>query len=141
MPELEFLNADLELVSKKEPRLLLEELKKKVTVLYSAPDKGGHLTTMEVGVYAANLDPVKTVKKWVAVLESLSPAARREFANATSRVMDLGFDIRDHKQAVQIKLPEKLLASLVRWNMNYVITLYSRHLFEPLPKVNPPARR
>jgi hypothetical protein len=141
MPTLNFLNADLEITSRKEPLIFLRELHRKVTVLYSGPIVKGHLTTMEVGWYSQNMDPVKTVQKWVTVLEALSPAARREFAKSKSRVIDLGFDIRDHKEVVQIKLPGKLVASLAKLKVDYVITLYSHHLLEPTQRFKARSRR
>lgn len=122
MPKLHFLNVDLDLLFAEEPKLLLRELGRKVIVLYSGEDPRGHLVVLELSGFPRH--PEKALRKWIKLLSTLSPKAKREFLKATSRTFDLGFDVGHHKNSHQIKLPPDLLTGLARWGAGYTITLY-----------------
>lgn len=122
MPKLDFLNADLELIFKREPKILLSNPGERAIVLYSGEHPEGHFVSMELS--ACVKDPVRSLRRWFKYLQSLPPAARREFLKATSRTFDLGFVVGADRQAIQIKLPTDLLTELARWKAGYVITPY-----------------
>jgi hypothetical protein len=122
MPKLHFRNVDLDLLFADEPKLLLRELVRKVSVLYSGEDPRGHLVVLELSGFPRN--PEKALRKWIKLLSTLSPKAKREFLKATSRTFDLGFDVGNDKKAVQVKLPSDLLSELAGWGASYTITLY-----------------
>lgn len=122
MPKLHFLNVDLDLLFADEPKLLLRELGRKVVVLYSGEDPRGHLVVLELSGNTRH--PVNALRKWIRLLSTFSPKAKREFLKATSRTFDLGFNVGNDRKFHQIKLPSDLLAQLARWGAGYTITLY-----------------
>jgi hypothetical protein len=134
MPKLDFLNADLEMLFAREPKCLLRELGRKVIVLYSGPHPKGHLVTMELSTYVKC--PHKALKKWVKLLKGLRPAAKREFKAATSRVLDLGFDIQDQGRCDRIELPAKIVNELAGLRCACVITLYALDDAKPVVMTN-----
>lgn len=122
MPKLHFLNVDLDLLYADEPKLLLRELGRKVVVLHSEQSSNGWLTILELSRDPKS--PEQAIRRWMEVLNKLSPKAKREFLTATSRTFDLGFDVGKDKKLHQIKLPSDLLTELARWGASYTITLY-----------------
>lgn len=124
MPKLQFLNVDLDLLFADEPKLLLRELGRKVVVLHSEQQSNGcgWFTCLELSRDPKS--PELAIRRWIEVLNKLSPKAKREFLKATSRTFDLGFDVGNDKKFHQIKLPSDLLTELARWRGDYTITLY-----------------
>lgn len=51
MPKLIFLNADLDMMFDKEPKVLLRELGRKAIVLYSGEHPKGHLVAVELSSF------------------------------------------------------------------------------------------
>lgn len=126
MPELDFRNVDLEMMFAKAPEKLLRELGRKVFVLYSGPHPKGHLVALELSQSARTKnDPIRLMRGWFKLLRTLSPAARRELSGASSRVFDLGFDVREAKATGRIELPDELAGELAKLRASYVITLYA----------------
>jgi hypothetical protein len=138
MPKLHFLNVDLDLLFADEPKLLLSELGRKVVVLHSEQQSNGcgWYTCLELNRVPKT--PEQAIRRWIEVLNKLSPKARREFLKATSRTFDLGFDVGNDRTFHQIKLPSDLLTKLARWRAGYTITLYQE---EADPKVESGAPR
>lgn len=136
MPKLHFLNVDLDLLFAEEPKLLLGELGRKVIVLFSGEDPRGHLVVLELNGFPRH--PEKALRKWIKLLSTLSPKAKREFLKASSRTFDLGFDVGNDKKLHQIKLTADLLTELARWSASYTITLYQE---ETDPKLESGAPR
>lgn len=114
----------------KEPKVLLRELGRKVIVLYSGEHPKGHLVALELSSFTK--DAHKTMRRWIKILGTLSPSARREFQKAASRVFDLGFDVSIEKKSVQIELPREHMEELAKLGASYVVTLYAA---EPPPPV------
>jgi hypothetical protein len=131
MPKLHFLNVDLDMLFKREPKVLLKELEANVVVLYSGEHPKGHLVVLELDRHLK--DPHKMLHGWVKLLGSLSAGARREFDSASSRVFDVGFDVANGGRFDRIELPKELLAKLASLGASYAVTLYAD---EPdVPKV------
>lgn len=123
MPKLNFCNVDLEVMFSKEPKVLLRELGRKVIVLYSGAHPKGHLVALELSSFTR--DAHKTMRRWIKLLGTLSPAAQREYRKAFSRVFDLGFEVSMAEKSVQIELPKEHLAALAKLGASYVVTLYA----------------
>jgi hypothetical protein len=133
VPKLKFCNVDLEMVFAKEPKVLLRELGRKVMVLYSGAHPKGHFVALEVSLLTK--DAHQTMRRWLKLLGALSPAARREFEKASSRVFDLGFEVSTEQQPVQIELPKEQLAELAKLGASYVVTLYAAEEELPVVKI------
>jgi plasmid stabilization system protein ParE len=125
MPKLHFLNVDLDMLFKREPKILLRELGRRVAVLYSGPHPTGHLVVLELASSSQAKDPHKPLRKWIRLLGTLSPAAKQEFENALSRVFDLGFDVANAGRFDRIELPKELLVKLAKLGASYAVTLYA----------------
>jgi hypothetical protein len=123
MPKLHFLNVDLDMLFKKEPKILLRELGRRVAVLYSETHPKGHLVVLELSPYEKN--PHKTLRKWIRLLGKLSPSSKREFDKALSRVFDFGFDVVNAGRPDRIELPRELLANLASLGVGHAVTLYT----------------
>ena len=139
MPKLEFLNVDLDMLFKREPKILLEELKGKVAVLYSGQHPKGHFVALELNSYVK--DPHKALQKWIKLFGTLTPPARRELRRATSRVLDAGFDVSTQGRADRIELPETLVMEFAKLGCAYAITLYAEDPDESISVREKPNKR
>ena len=133
MPKLIFLNVDLDMMFDKEPKVLLRELKRRVIVLYSGEHLKGHLVALELN--SLTRDAHKTMCRWIKLLGTLSPAAQREFRQASSRAFDLGYEVGGEEKSVQIELPKEHLAELAKLGASYAVTLYAADPEIPVVKV------
>lgn len=124
MPKLHFRNVDQDLLFAEEPKTLLRELGRKVSVLHSEQQANGCGWFTRLELSRDPKSPEQAIRSWIEALDKLSAKAKREFLKATSRTFDLGFDVGNDKKAVQIKLPSDLLAQLAGWGASYTITLY-----------------
>jgi hypothetical protein len=87
-----FLNVDLEIESHSSLDALEQELGDRVFVLYSGRIKRRHCLFLELA--RTYRGPDKIIHAFCALIEQLSPAARRLWNRARRRTFDIGYEAR-----------------------------------------------
>jgi hypothetical protein len=129
----QFLNVDLEIVSRKKLDVLVRELGERVFVLYSGPAarvKRGkrvqHLLAMEIAAAGVmrSRTPDRIIHALCDVIEELSPASRRLWDGA-ARVFDIGYELRPAgKKLFQLTLKPDTVERVAALGATIAVTCY-----------------
>ncbi|TLX47744.1 hypothetical protein C1E24_07065 [Pseudoalteromonas phenolica] len=90
MSEIQFLNVDLELESKQDISVLVDDLKKKAMVLHYDKDDYRHLARIEAD--ADVVSPDKAINHLCELIESCSKSALKQWLSCSKRTFDIGFN-------------------------------------------------
>jgi len=107
-----FLNVDWDIESTVPLRSLVREFGERVSIMYSGRINGRHCLFVEI--YCTHKTPEKTIHALCALIESLSPKARKLWDVAKRKEFDIGFDAhfsshRANRFTIDAKtLPESL---------------------------------
>jgi hypothetical protein len=133
----QFLNVDLEIVSRKKLDVLVRELGERVFVLYSGPAprvKRGkrvqHLLTMEIagGSVMRSRTPDRIIHALCDVIEKLPPVSRRLWDGA-ERVFDIGYELRpEGKELFQLTLKPDTVERVAALGATIAVTSYPHDL-------------
>jgi hypothetical protein len=123
-----FLNIDVELISRRRLGALAEELKK--CILHDGRIGARWLLTFETDSIQGVSKPDGVIRKLCKLIHNLSPAAKREWKSAQSRAFDIGFESAPLTEretvVVRSRISTESLRSIADLNATLDITCY-RH--------------
>jgi len=126
------LNVDLDVWSAAPLEPLVEAFGKKVFVLYVGKERqrtyGAHLEISAVA-YHANAD--RLIRRFVQLIDALSPKARRMWNTAQRREFNIGIQAAMKPHAFELRLQPETLVAAARVNGRIVVTVYAPDLSQP----------
>jgi len=122
MSEIQFLNVDLELESKHDISVLVNDLKKHVTVLHHQFDEYQH-----VARFCAKLEtstPDKTINHLCELIEACSRAGLKQWLTCSKRTFDIGFESGHQPKCFNQALHADTLLRISAIGAGMEITIY-----------------
>lgn len=89
MADIQFLNVDLELESKQDISLLVNDLREKAIILHYDQDSYRHLARIEADIEQTS--PDATINHLCELIESCSKGALKQWLTCSKRTFDIGF--------------------------------------------------
>lgn len=125
----EFLNVDLEVISKTDPTALTKALGNQVDVLWSGPPSGirwgkkaGYFVGFEVRSARPGFEGM--LNRFCELIETLPPAAAQIWKRARRRTFDIGLESGEQGPTLALRIEPKTLARIVASGATIAITLY-----------------
>lgn len=119
----EFLNVDLEIVTKRDPSPLARALDGKVHVLHCGPFKGrSHFLALEI--FSARPSVEKLLSQFCTLIESLPPDAWQIWKEARRRTFDIGFQSGEARPPLAIRIEPATLNRVAKLGATIAITVY-----------------
>ncbi len=118
-----FLNVDLEIESAANLDVLAAAMSKRVVVLYSGPASKPRRHLLSVASSRAHKDPDATIQALCAVVEGLSPAARRLWRTARKQ-FDVGYELNPGERASHFTLHPDTLVRVTKLGAGLKATCY-----------------
>lgn len=135
-PVEDFLNVDVEVTSSDAFKRLPAELEESCVILFNGRAHRGQLLCFESAEsfsgrrFLTLTQLERTLRALCSTLENLSPAARREWNSARSRVFDIGFDASRREKrshlAARVEVSEVFVRRIAALNAKVVFTVYRR---------------
>ncbi|WP_105169382.1 hypothetical protein [Pseudoalteromonas sp. T1lg23B] len=122
MPEIQFLNVDLELESKHDISALVNDLKRNAIVLHYDQDEYRQLARIEAD--AEVLSPDKAINHLCELIESCSKPALKQWLSCTKRTFDIGFNSGNEPKCYSQALHADTLLRISAIGAGIEITLY-----------------
>ncbi|SFC81592.1 hypothetical protein [Pseudoalteromonas denitrificans] len=122
MSEIQFLNVDLELESKNDISILVNELAKKTTILHFDKDDYRHFARIE-----ANSDitsPDQAINHLCEQLESCSREALKQWLSCKKRTFDIGFQSGRNPKCFNQAIKSDTLLRISAIDAGIEITIY-----------------
>ncbi len=117
-----FLNVDLDIESTSKLDSLASAMGKKVNVLHSGPGLERRYKLV-LEVTGAHEGPDATIHALCAIVEGVPPGARRTW-NASRRVFDVGYEIRESERLSHFSLRPDTLERIARLGAFLAVTTY-----------------
>jgi hypothetical protein len=121
----EFLNVDLDVVSRVSLEPLVAALGDRVIVLHIGREGRRHSAHLEAGGSAYKMDADRRVRRLVALVKSLPAAARALWNKAESREFNVGIQAGLRPRASEFRLRSETLAAVASVRGQVVITVYA----------------
>ncbi|MCF6437675.1 MULTISPECIES: hypothetical protein [Pseudoalteromonas] len=122
MPEIQFLNVDLELESKHDISALVNDLKRNAIVLHYDQDEYRQLARIEAD--AEVISPDKAINHLCELIESCSKPALKQWLSCTKRTFDIGFNSGNTPKCYSQALHADTLLRISAIGAGIEITLY-----------------
>ncbi|CAM4265671.1 hypothetical protein [Pseudoalteromonas byunsanensis] len=122
MPEIQFLNVDLELESKHDISALVNDLKRNAIVLHYDQDEYRQLARIEAD--AEVVSPDKAINHLCELIESCSKPALKQWLSCTKRTFDIGFHSGNEPKCYSQALHVDTLLRISAIGAGIEITLY-----------------
>ena len=131
-----FLNVDLDVMAAQDLSPLVHALGSGVVDLYTGSAGTGYQTHLEVasGGPGEPKDAEDAIKRFVKLLTSLPPQARRLWKNATRRDFNIGIQGGTEPRVFEFALQPETLKAVARLGARVVVTVYAvdtKHLQRP----------
>jgi hypothetical protein len=123
----EFLNVDLEVITRTDPAPLVRALEKKCSVLY-AGRYGRHDYLAVFEVPAVRASPERRLIRFCNLLDSLPFPAVQMWKQARSRTFDLGFRSGDRGQVLALGISPQTLRRIAALDATLATTIYPTNL-------------
>jgi hypothetical protein len=127
LPAPYFLNVDLDIESRVSLRSLAREFGERVSIMYSGRINSRYCLFVEIEIVATLKfnTPEKTIHALCALIESLSPKARKLWDAAKRKEFDIGFDARfSSHRANRFTIDEKILRRVTELGASIAVTFY-----------------
>ena len=118
-----FLNVDLDVQSAKKLDLLVTEMGERVLVLYSGPAGKPKRTLLTVEACENWKSPDPAIHTLCAVVESLTPKAKRIWT-AADKVFDVGYELRATEKCSRFELRPDTLERVAKLGAALAVTYY-----------------
>jgi len=118
-----FLNVDLDLYSRSDLDPLVALFGKKVTVLYSGMNKRSYRAHLEVAKLFKSADA--TIRAFCSLIETLPPAGREMWNNATILDFNIGVEAGFRPHATEFVLSAAAVLSAASLGARIVFTVYA----------------
>lgn len=120
-----FLNVDLEITTKAEPKNIIRDFAEHTFMLYSGLTKSeDHLTIFEIAEPAKT--EVETIKGFAKLIARMSSEARAEWESAAARVFDFGYEVEPTFKMVDVNIDLEATRLISACGATMRITIY-RH--------------
>ncbi|MCK5831207.1 MAG: hypothetical protein KAH20_12995 [Methylococcales bacterium] len=121
MANIEFLNIDLDIVSKNDLAPIIEEFGDQVCVLNNEWSNGNYYASFETGYTEEN----KIIETYVALVNDLSPDAGKLWNECILREFNFGYNCGETPHAFRSKVSSKSVKGLSEIGGSIVVTIYS----------------
>ena len=118
-----YLNTDLVIDSQKDVQILLDEFRDRVIVLYHGPFNSIHRAVFELS-YDSTAGAEEAVNGFCALIENLSPSAKKVWDASDKRVMDIGIEAGESPRPFTLELSSSALRRVAELEGNIMITVY-----------------
>jgi len=118
-----FLNVDLEIESTAKLNSLAADMGKRVTILYCGPSGTAKRHLLKLENSRQYKGPDAATHALCAIIESLSPAARRVW-DAASKVFDIGYELRPNERASRFTLRSDTLQRVASLGATLAVSFY-----------------
>lgn len=118
----EFLNVDLEVVSKVDPTPLAEVLGDKVSLHYCGRSDRNYLAAF--GGCCATPSLARKLAMFCDLLDALPPSAAEVWRQALRRTFDIGISSGTSRPAMAIRIPPAMLKRITALGATIAITVY-----------------
>ena len=122
MSEIQFLNVDLELESKHDISVLVNDLKKHAVILHYHNDEYQQVARIEAKL--SNSTPDKTINHLCELVESCSRAALKQWLTCSKRTFDIGFESGTSPKCFNQALSDNTLLRISAIGAGMEITIY-----------------
>ena len=119
----QFLNIDLDVCSRSNPRAFVEALPKNVFALYDGKHRGGYFVRLELNISDRASAETK-LRSFCRILENLPAAAAEAWQKARSREFNVGLGSGDDGPPLALDISPETLSRVVQLNARIAITLY-----------------
>ena len=120
MANIEFLNIDLDIVSKNDIAPIIDEFGDQVCVLNNESRDGNYCASFETVCTEEN----KIIETYVALVNDLSPGTRKLWNECTLREFDFGYSSGETPSTFRSKISSKSVKELSEVGGSIVITIY-----------------
>ena len=118
----EFLNVDLEVISKVDPTPLAKALGKKAGVHFCDKQERDYLAAFGSGCFTRSLD--RKLAEFCDLIEGLPPAAARVWKQASRRTFDIGIGSGTTRPTLALRIKPATLARITALGATVAITVY-----------------
>ena len=118
-----YLNTDLVIDSQEDLQALLDELDDKVIILFHGPFSGTHRAVMELS-YDSTAGPEEAVNGFCALIENLSPSAKKVWDTSDKRVMDIGIEAGESPRPFALEMSSSALRRVAALDGSLMISVY-----------------
>jgi hypothetical protein len=121
----EFLNVDLDIISKTPLDPIVDAFRKKMFLLYYGRWGRRYSANFEWGGYPVNASADVLIKKLVGAVERLPRGTRRLWNGADAREFNIGIESAVESKRFELRLRPATLADVRRVNGTIVVTIYA----------------
>ena len=114
------MNIDLEIESKEDISLIIEEFGDRVCVMRHDSTEDAHVAVLETGYCEEN----EIIAEYLSLIDGLSPAARKLWDNCRKREFDVGYDSGDVPKYFKSILSKESVESIARVEGSIAISIY-----------------
>jgi hypothetical protein len=123
----QFLNVDLDIISKVPLDAIVDALGSRVFVLYVGRWGRRHSAHFELAGYSQKPQADRLVRRFVKCIEDLPRSARRLWDTADVREFNIGIEAAKRSPVFELRLRPDTLADVARVKGQVVVTVYAPH--------------
>jgi hypothetical protein len=120
MSEIKFLNIDLDIESKEDISLIVQEFGSQLSVMRYDQSEGLYSASFETGYIEEN----KIIEEYTNLINKLSPRAKTQWDNCILRRFDIGYESGERPYNFHSKLSENSISLLAKVGGSIVVTIY-----------------